>query len=72
MRDIFAVLKMKATRQVCLHAVFVLIFLKITFAQVIQIQEGEILGNVMQSRLNNNFFAFRGIPYAEPPVGALR
>ena len=72
MKNIFAVQKMKATRQVSLHAVFVLILLKLTFAQVIQIQEGEILGNVMQSRLNNNFFAFRGIPFAEPPVNELR
>ncbi|XP_065091204.1 juvenile hormone esterase-like [Ochlerotatus camptorhynchus] len=33
---------------------------------------GSIRGSILQSRLGRKFYAFRGIRYANPPVGALR
>lgn len=33
---------------------------------------GKIRGTVLPSQLGRNFYAFRGIPYAKPPVGNLR
>lgn len=39
---------------------------------VVSINTGAIRGRVMSSRLGRDFFAFRGIPYAEPPTGKLR
>lgn len=33
---------------------------------------GEIKGSFMKSRLGENFHSFRGIRYAEPPIGENR
>lgn len=33
---------------------------------------GQIRGNVLESRLGNLFYSFRGIRYAQPPVNELR
>lgn len=33
---------------------------------------GMVQGSTMKSRLGKIIFAFRGLPYAKPPVGALR
>lgn len=33
---------------------------------------GSVLGSQMSSASGRNFFAFRGIPYGQPPVGNLR
>ena len=33
---------------------------------------GQIRGSQMTSASGKNFHAFRGIPYAEPPIGDLR
>ncbi|XP_067647504.1 juvenile hormone esterase [Eurosta solidaginis] len=33
---------------------------------------GKIRGTLLPSQAGRNFYAFRGIPYAKPPVGALR
>lgn len=33
---------------------------------------GSILGSVKTTRKGFDFYAFRGIPYAEPPIGELR
>lgn len=33
---------------------------------------GKIRGTLLPSQVGRNFYAFRGIPYAKPPVGALR
>jgi len=33
---------------------------------------GEIFGSRMTSSTGRKFSAFRGVPYAEPPVGQLR
>lgn len=39
---------------------------------VVQTPLGEIRGSVLQSRLGNHFYAFRGIRYAQAPIGPLR
>lgn len=33
---------------------------------------GAIRGSLMETRLGNSFHAFRGIPYAKPPINSLR
>lgn len=33
---------------------------------------GKVKGKVLESRLGEKFFAFRGIRYAKPPTGSLR
>lgn len=38
----------------------------------IQIQQGSLIGTRMLSTKGRTFYAFRGIPYAKPPLGALR
>lgn len=45
-----------------------------SFAQnpIVQIDDGLIEGIVLQSRLGKDFAAFRGIPFAEPPLQELR
>lgn len=39
---------------------------------IVQIEDGRIEGSMMVSRLGRQFHSFRRIPFAEPPVGALR
>lgn len=39
---------------------------------LLSIENGEIRGLYMQTRLNQQFAAFRGIPYAQSPTGNLR
>nr|AJP62566.1 carboxylesterase [Oxya chinensis] len=41
-------------------------------APVVSIADGKVRGRVMTSRSGRRFYAYLGIPYAEPPVGALR
>lgn len=43
-----------------------------TLCQVIEIEDGLILGREMVTRSNVTFNAFLGIPFARPPIGALR
>lgn len=38
----------------------------------LQIEDGKIKGTTMKTRFGQNFLAFRGIPYAEAPIGDLR
>jgi len=38
----------------------------------IQVAEGKLKGAVVHGCNNVRYFAFRGIPYAKPPVGELR
>ncbi|XP_063991353.1 uncharacterized protein LOC135169897 [Diachasmimorpha longicaudata] len=38
----------------------------------VTITNGTLVGSILQSRKGRNFTAFRGIPYARPPVGDLR
>ncbi|KAG4074695.1 hypothetical protein HA402_008793 [Bradysia odoriphaga] len=44
----------------------------LTIGQVIQIEDGLILGREMESRSGVTFNAFLGIPFARPPIGELR
>jgi len=37
----------------------------------VQVNEGKLIGVVVDG-YNVRYFAFRGIPYAKPPVGELR
>lgn len=46
--------------------------LKIVWCEIVEIQDGKINGTILQTRSGTDFFAFRKIPYAQPPVGALR
>ncbi|XP_020282996.1 venom carboxylesterase-6-like isoform X1 [Pseudomyrmex gracilis] len=39
---------------------------------MVTIQNGTLVGTIMRSRLGREFNAFRGIPYARPPVDKLR
>lgn len=48
------------------------IFISIEASPVVQIKNGTLEGTVMKSRNGREFWAFRGIPYAKPPVGELR
>lgn len=63
---------MKPSSKVLFKAFLIFLVAQSTSAQVVRIPEGEILGSVLQSRFGINFNAFRGIPYAEPPIDDLR
>uniref|UniRef100_A0A646QJ45 Carboxylic ester hydrolase n=1 Tax=Hemiscolopendra marginata TaxID=943146 RepID=A0A646QJ45_9MYRI len=39
---------------------------------IVQLENGAVLGEEMTGERGNRFFSFRGIPYAQPPVGNLR
>uniref|UniRef100_A0A4D5R9W9 Carboxylic ester hydrolase n=1 Tax=Scolopendra viridis TaxID=118503 RepID=A0A4D5R9W9_SCOVI len=39
---------------------------------IVRIRDGYLRGDMMTSEKGDFFFAFRGIPYAEPPIGKLR
>lgn len=39
---------------------------------IVRLRLGTIRGNTMTTRLGKTIYAFRGIPYAKPPVGLLR
>ena len=39
---------------------------------LIETKQGKIQGQIETSRGGRHFYAFYGIPYAEPPVGELR
>lgn len=40
--------------------------------KIVQTKFGLIRGLVRTNVLGGNYFSFKGIPYAEPPVGKLR
>lgn len=58
--------------EVFLNIAIVLLFTKLVSSEVLVLEDGMIEGVVLQSRLGTNFYAFRGIPFAEPPIGDLR
>lgn len=39
---------------------------------VVEIKNGKIKGEIMRTPHNRTYYAFRGIPYAKPPLGELR
>ncbi|XP_046995674.1 venom carboxylesterase-6-like [Schistocerca americana] len=61
-------------RCISLGSVLLLHLVVYAKAQDVQVtvQQGTLLGTVVQSVYNTTYTAFRGIPYAEPPVGELR
>jgi hypothetical protein len=67
-----SVLDMKSSCEVFLRCFVVFTTAKFTFAVVVDTEEGRIDGSVMVNRWGEVFFAFRQIPYAEPPIGRLR
>nr|AHJ81333.1 carboxylesterase [Locusta migratoria] len=61
-------------RATSLVAVLLLQLLVLSKAQQVEVtvQQGTLRGVVEQSAYNTSYTAFRGIPYAQPPVGELR
>ena len=41
-------------------------------APVVELANGKVKGEEKESRDDRDFYAYRGIPYAKPPVGPLR
>ncbi|KAK4880602.1 hypothetical protein RN001_008748 [Aquatica leii] len=39
---------------------------------IVKVRQGLLRGTIKETRNGRQFFAFQGIPYAEPPTGALR
>lgn len=39
---------------------------------IVIVQEGKLKGAELESSLGSRYIAFRGIPFAAPPVGELR
>lgn len=48
------------------------LFYGLASGEIVDIADGRINGTEMTSRLGRNFLAFLGIPYAKPPINALR
>lgn len=38
----------------------------------IRVNEGLLEGEVVQNKYGGSFYSFKGIPYAQPPLGDLR
>lgn len=67
-----SVVEMKSSREVSFYFVIYFHFVKASPADVLVTDEGKIDGSVLLNRWGEPFHAFRKIPYAEPPMGALR
>lgn len=63
---------MKFNRTVFVGLVVHGLLVAISSCQVIEIEDGLILGREMESRSDVPFNAFLGIPFARPPIGELR
>lgn len=50
----------------------IFILLKVCSGEVVQLETGQIDGTVLTTRTGVAFHAFYKVPYAEPPIGALR
>ncbi|XP_044018145.1 venom carboxylesterase-6-like [Aphidius gifuensis] len=44
----------------------------INASPIVKIKNGTLEGSIMKSKNGRNFYSFRGIPYALPPIGELR
>ncbi len=64
--------KMKFNRKVFVSLIVQGLLVTISSGQIIQIEDGQILGREMESRSGVVFNAFLGIPFARPPIGELR
>ena len=42
------------------------------FGPIVSTTTGQIEGTIEKSFFRRDFFSFRGIPFAEPPIGELR
>lgn len=62
---------MKSTSKVAVKLVSLLL-IGFVSAEIVEIDNGEVEGTTLNSRLGRTFHAFMGIPYAEPPTGNLR
>lgn len=53
---------------------YCLIVIKINFisGSLVSLDRGKLIGVRLQSRNGSPFWAYFGIPYAKPPIGALR
>lgn len=53
---------------------FVFFFIFINYGEgiLVETKQGQVRGQIEISRGGRNFYAFYGIPYAEPPIGELR
>jgi carboxylesterase type B len=63
---------MKSTCEVFLRVFVVFHLPYVSFSVVVDTEEGRIDGSILVNRWGEVFFAFRQIPYAEPPIGPLR
>lgn len=52
--------------------IFSLICFQSSQGQILELEDGAILGTIMQTRKGVNFNAFFNIPFAQPPIGNLR
>lgn len=39
---------------------------------IIQLEQGKLKGKIKVASNNIHYYAFKGIPYAKPPIGELR
>jgi len=39
---------------------------------IVTVKQGKLQGILQENVLDSHYFAFKGIPYAAPPVGKLR
>lgn len=63
---------MNSKREVLLIVAIIFVFTKLVSSEILVLDDGLIEGSLMESRLGSTFHAFRGIPFAEPPIGNLR
>lgn len=45
---------------------------RVMVGPVIEIKHGKLRGTIRENIDGGNYYSFRGIPFAEPPVGELR
>lgn len=63
---------MKSNRKILLNFALFLCSVQLSSSEILITDDGIIDGRIMGARSGQEFHAFRGIPYAEPPIGPLR